>query len=95
MSHALALGVKVVLVVLVGGDADGHLLFNSETMAGKAYNLARVVGEQPELAYAEVAQNLSTDAVISQIGCKAEFYVGIDRIKPLFLQLVEWWLLIS
>ena len=32
--HTLALGIEVVLVVLVGGNADGHLLLHCEAVTG-------------------------------------------------------------
>lgn len=44
--HAVALGVEVVLVVLVGGDADGELLHHIKPVAGETYDFARIIGEE-------------------------------------------------
>lgn len=46
VAHALSLGIQIVLVIIVSGDADGHLLFNAEAVAGETHDFAGVVGEQ-------------------------------------------------
>ena len=65
VSHAVALGFKVAAVVGIRGGAQRKLLSNFKTVTGKADNFTRVVGEQAQLAHAEVAQNLGPHAVIA------------------------------
>ena len=57
-----------------------HALDDLHLEARQAGDLARVVGEQLELADAEVVEDLRTDAVVAQVGGKAEPLVGLDGV---------------
>ena len=60
MPHALLLSLQVAEVVLVGGDFDGHVLYNLQAVGLEAYTLHWVVSHQAHLVDTEVAQHLCT-----------------------------------
>lgn len=86
--HAVALSVQVVLIVRVCRDADGHLLHYLKAVPGKSHYFLGVVGEESEFLYSEVAEDLCTNAVITQVRCKTEPDVGIHCIHALLLEFV-------
>lgn len=45
MSHALFLGVQVALVVFVGGNLDGYVLYNLKSVCLKSDAFYGVVGQ--------------------------------------------------
>ena len=86
VSHALLLRVEVTLVVGVGSDFNRHVLYNLESVAFESHTLHGVVGQQTNLADANLSENLRTHAVVSEVGVKAQMDVGIHRVESLFLQ---------
>lgn len=79
---------KIFSVVLVLRHLDGYTLHNFKAVAFQPFDLARIVGQQSDLADAQVLENLCTDAVITQICGEAQLQVGIYRIQSFLLQLV-------
>ena len=82
------LGLQVAPGVLRGGNFERHRFDDRQPVALDAHELARVVGQQPHRADAEVAQDLRADAVVALVGLEAEPLVGLDRVEALVLQLV-------
>ena len=88
MSHAVLFGAQVAFVVLVGLNDDGHGLHNLQSVTFEAAAFDGVVGEQPHLPHAEVAQHLGSDAVVAFVGFEAEGEVGVNGVHALLLQVV-------
>ena len=88
MPHAVSLGIQIMLVIAVAGDRDGDMLHHIQPVAGKSLNFQGIIGEEPQVAHTEVAQNLGAHAVVAQVGGEAEFDVGIHGVVALFLELV-------
>src|SRR5262245_42061516 len=59
-----------------------------DAVALEAADLLRVVGEEPDPADAEVAQDLCPDAVVAQILAEAELEVRLDGVAALILERV-------
>ena len=86
--HAVALGLAIPLVVLVGRYLYGHVLHNLQSVGFESYALHGVVGEQAHLVYAEMPEHLRSATVVALIGLESEVYVGVYRVVALLLQLV-------
>src|SRR5690606_35885202 len=86
VAEPIALGAQVGGVARVGRQyerlAPGHF----EAEAVEADDLARVVGQEPELADADVLEHLGAEAVGPQVGRKPQFLVGFDGVESLILQ---------
>src|SRR5262245_19599221 len=85
MSQLIFLGFQIAGVILVGWDLDGDAFDNAQAVAVQADDLAGVVGEQADVADAQIVENLGADAVVTQIGAEAEAVVGFDSVEPLGL----------
>lgn len=90
MSHFIAFGREVFLVVFVHGREDGDLIddFELESSEVEGFGFFGVVGEQSDFAEAEVLEDLQSDAVISHVGFEAESVIGFDSVHPLVLKSV-------
>src|SRR5882672_195270 len=76
----VALGAEVFPVGLGRRNLDWHALGDVQTVALEADDLLRVVGQELQVLDPEVDQDLGADAVIAQVGVKAERGVGLDRV---------------
>src|SRR5262245_39746079 len=81
----LLLRAQVLQVLLVRLDLERDAVDDGEAVALDAGPLARVVGDEPHAAYAEVAQDLRADAVVAHVGRKAELLVGLDGVEALLV----------
>ena len=89
MSELLALGSEVLQVLLVRADLQRHAFDDLEPVALETRALGRVVRHQPHLADAQVHQDLGADPEVPQVGREAEALVGLDRVEPLVVMLLE------
>ena len=80
VSHALFLRVQIALIVFVGGNLNRHVLDNLKSVSFKTNTLYGIVGEEANLADANLAQDLSSHAVVAQVGVEAQMDIGIYRI---------------
>ena len=80
MAELVALGLEVMEIPPVRRYLDRNPLDDLEPVRAEPDDLARVVREKPDLAEAEVRQDLRADAVIAEIGGEAELDVRLDRI---------------
>ena len=87
MSHPQTLCIQILLVVDVCGEGKRELLCDFEAVAFESDDFFGVVGEELDAADAEVVKDLSAHAVVAEIGCEAEFFVGFDGVEPLLLEL--------
>ena len=91
MAHLVALGGEVADAVgLVAGD-DRHLVDDLEAVAmiHESVGLLGVVRQEPDLAQAEVLEDLEADAVIPLVGPEAQGEVRLDGVHPLILEVVR------
>ena len=88
VSHAVAFGLEITLVIFVWRNLDGHILNDFQSVCLQSDTLHGVVGEQAHLVYAEVAQHLSATSVVALVGLESEVHVSVHCVVTLFLQLV-------
>ncbi len=67
-----ALRLQVFGVVEVGWGDDGHYLHHLQPVAFQSDDLPGVVGEQADFLQAQFRQDLSTNAIVPQVGRKAQ-----------------------
>jgi len=79
---------EVEFVVGVGGQAEGELFHDSEAVSVEPDDLFRVVGEEADLAHAEVMEDLGAHAVVAEVGGESEFLVGFHGVAAVFLEFV-------
>ena len=88
--HPIPLGTQITLVHFVGSDLNRYALHNLQSVTGDPHTLARVVRHEAQLAYAEITQDLTTNAVIPQVHVEAQRLISFYRVEPLFfLQLLS------
>ena len=75
-------------VVGIRGDDDRHDLVDAEPVTLQSGPLERVVGHQPHVADAQLADDARPHAVVAFVGLEAQFDIGIHRIETLVLQFV-------
>ena len=80
MSHAHALRLQITLVVGVGGNDDGHVFHNLQTVALQADALDGIVGDEAYLGEPQRAQNLGAHAVVALVGLEAQVEVRVDGV---------------
>src|SRR5882724_4133556 len=88
MPQLVSLRLEVALVVRVGGDAYRNPLDYLETETLEAVDLLGVVGEQADLADAEVIEDLAPDAVIPLVRGMSQRLIGLYRVESAVLQVV-------
>src|SRR5437016_4393102 len=85
----VALGAEVLPVRLGRGNFDRDTLGDVQPVAFEADDLLGVVGQELQVLDPQVDQDLSSDAVITQIGVESGRDVGLDRVLALILELVR------
>ena len=89
MPHLHALGFKILRVVRIGFAPDRHLLDHLHAVAFEADDFLGIVGQETELAHAEVEENLRAESVIAQVAPETELRVRLHRIEASLLQFVS------
>ena len=79
---------KVSFVVRIGCRANGKLFDDFEIVTFEPDDLARIVCEQADLANTEVNEDLRSKTVVAEIDGESQLFVGLNGIKPLFLEFV-------
>jgi len=82
------LGLEIPLVVAAWRDLERYAFDNLQAVPFQPNNLARIVGEQPELLDAEITQNLRSKPIGPEVGRKAQPLVRLDRVQSLILELI-------
>jgi len=72
--------------VLVRRIDQRNPLRDFEPVPLQPHDLARIVGDQPDLAQPEVAENLRADPIIPQIGREPQMLVRLHGVHPRFLE---------
>src|SRR5437899_1663149 len=85
----VALGAEVLPVRLGRGNFDRDTLGDVQPVAFEADDLLGVVGQELQVLDPQVDQDLSSDAVITQIGVESERDVGRNPVLALILELVR------
>ena len=65
MAELYLLGLEIFLVVRIRGHANRDLLHHLQTITFQADHFFGIVGQEAELAHAEIEQNLRAQSVIS------------------------------
>ena len=82
MSHLVPFGVHVFLPVLMRWGDDGDLLDHMQIPSMlERFELLGIVGQDANLAQAEILEDLQSDHVIALIGFEAELVVRLDRVQ--------------
>src|SRR5437764_2003593 len=90
--HLDSLRLEVLGVVRIRFAPNRHLLDHLNSVTFQTDHLLRIVREETELPHTEVVENLSTDAIITQVAGEAEAGVRLDRVEPFLLQFVGMYL---
>ena len=85
VAHTVALGLEITLVVDIGGNLDGHVLHDFESVSLQTHTLHGIVGEQTHLVDIEMTQHLRATTIVALVGLKAEMHIGIHRVITLLL----------
>ena len=85
MPQPLALGLHVTLVVGIRRHLDRHPLDNLQAIPFQSYHLRGIVRQQANLTHAEVEEDLSAKAIMSQFSHIAPTEVDLNDIQPLVL----------
>ena len=72
----------------IGFGSDRELLDDLDVVAFEPHDFARVVGEEPDPADAQIGENLGAEPVFAQVHREPQFFVGLDGIEPLLLKFV-------
>ena len=89
MSELLLLRFEILLRPVCGAISSGTRSTISRPKPSIATYFAGIVRHQPDLADAEVAEDLGAGAVVADVGREAELRVGLDRVVALLLKLVR------
>src|SRR5687767_6294929 len=89
MAELVPFGLEVAGVLAVRLRHDRDALVDAEPVALETDQLLWVVGDRTDRLHAEVEQDLRADAVVPQIGLKAELLIRLDRVGAAILQLVR------
>ena len=85
VTHAVALGLEVSVVVFRGRHLDRHVLDDFQSVGLQSHALLRVVGHEAHLVHAKVAEHLRAAAIVALVGLESEVSVGIDGVVALLL----------
>src|ERR1700674_3356696 len=85
MAHLGLLRLEVFRVMHVGFASDRDLLDHLNSVALETDHLLRIIGQEPELAHAEIEENLRAESVITQVGREPEPRIGLDRVETFLL----------
>src|SRR5258707_1249513 len=85
MAELVLLRFQILEIVRVRRDLDRHRLDDVQAIAFQADDLARVVGQQADVAHAEIDKDLRADAVLPKVHAVAEALVGFNGIEALLL----------
>ena len=85
VTHAVALGLEVSVVVFRGWHLDRHVLDDFQSVGLQSHALLRVVGHEAHLVHAKVAEHLRAAAIVALVGFESEVSVGIDGVVALLL----------
>src|SRR5439155_3679942 len=88
VAELVLLRLQIAPVGIVGRDLDRYTLLDAESVAVKADDLLGIVGQQANVADAQVNEDLRADAVVTKVWREAELLIGFDRVQPLFLKLI-------
>ena len=88
VAEAVFFGAEVIDVVRRGGYLEGDLLDDFDAIDLEPAGFFGVVGEDFDLLEAEVAEDLSADAVIAFVGGKTKLDIRVNCIEALFLKLI-------
>jgi hypothetical protein len=89
VTHAVTLGLQVLVVVGADAHDQRHLLDHVEPELAQLVHLVGVVGQQPHLRYAQVGEDAGSGGVVAGVGRQPEREVGVDGVEPLLLQAVR------
>jgi hypothetical protein len=79
---------KVSFVVRIGCRANGKLFNDFKIVTFEPNDLAWIVCEQADLADTQINEDLRSKAVVAEIYGESQLFVGLNGIKPLFLEFV-------
>ena len=82
------LGLEIGGIVQAGIHDERHALFHLYSIATKTGDLARIVCDEAQPVNAQIAEDLSANSVIAQIGGEAESLVGFHGVETAILQAV-------
>ena len=88
MVHLFLLCAHVTQVVRVGLHLYCYVLYNNYAKTLQTYSFYGIIRHQSQLFCTHSTQNMSTYAIISLVGIKAEMNVCFDCIFALFLEFV-------
>src|SRR5579884_40907 len=86
--HLLSFRLEIFAVIRIGRNAQRDPLDDLQPVAFQSRDLHGVVGHKPDLLETQIDHDLRADAIIPQIGLKAEHLVGLHGIGALLLQLI-------
>src|SRR5581483_3124127 len=88
VAHAAHFGFEVEGAFGVRGGDQGHARGDGDAELAERVDFGRVVGQEPDGADVEVAEDVGGDLVSALVGVAAEQEVGVDGVVPLVLKVV-------
>src|SRR6266436_1877350 len=85
MSEFFFLGAQIFAISLVGRNLNRHALDDAQTIAVQANDFLGIVGEESNLPDAQIDEDLSADAVMTQVGAETKPAIGLNGIQAFFL----------
>src|SRR5262249_33171180 len=82
------LGSQVADIIHVRGDFKGNAGY-LYPITLQAFDLVRVVGEQPDFTDPEVSQNLRANSIVAQVIFETQLQIRLHRVQPRVLQRVS------
>lgn len=86
MAHTNLLSDHIFMIVTIIFHNDWHRFRNGNAVPGKAGPFGGVIRHKTDARQSQVGKDLCTDTIVTLIRFKAQFYIGINRIKSLILQ---------
>ena len=74
--------------MVTGIHHQGHPVYNFKSVTAQTSNLARIIGDQTQTLDAQITKDLGPYAVITQIGGKAEMFIGFNSVQTAILEAV-------
>ena len=89
MPQLISLGGKIVYIVLVWSNFDGHSLKDLDSVRLQSDDFFGIVGKKAHLLDAQISQNLGSDSIIPKVRGESQLFVGLNRITSVLLKRVR------
>src|SRR3954470_15798506 len=89
VAELISLDLEVGAVLVVGIGEKGNPLDDLETISLEPDELARVIRHHAYRGEPQIPEDLRSDAVVAEVGSKAQALVGLHRVRPIILERIR------